>query len=140
MTTPTTDHMLDEFAALLRGNRDLDWMDDGLCKETDPEMFFPPSGLSAADARKVCAECPVATRCLEYALTHNETFGVWGGVSERDRRKLKRGGAQPRRCAECQTRGVTGRYRYCEKCREKRQRETQTKANLKRRNPNGVAA
>jgi WhiB family transcriptional regulator, redox-sensing transcriptional regulator len=63
-----------------------EWMRSGVCMETDPEAFFPNRGTSAMTAKSVCAECPVRTDCLDYALAHNERFGVWGGLSERERR------------------------------------------------------
>ena len=66
------------------------WMDLGLCGETDPEVFFPEKGGSTRDARKVCRGCEVRAECLEYALEHDERFGIWGGLSERERRRLKR--------------------------------------------------
>jgi WhiB family redox-sensing transcriptional regulator len=68
---------------------DTDWMRDGLCAQTDPEEFFPNKGSSTRAAKAVCATCPVETKCLLYALEHNERFGVWGGTSERERRKLR---------------------------------------------------
>jgi WhiB family redox-sensing transcriptional regulator len=63
---------------------------DGRCAETDPEAFFPEKGGSATDAKKVCARCEVQQACLEWALTTDERYGVWGGHSERERRKLKK--------------------------------------------------
>lgn len=68
----------------------LDWQDAGLCKETDPEMFFPERGASAAPALRVCAGCEVRAECLAYALDQGERFGVWGGMTERARRRLVR--------------------------------------------------
>jgi WhiB family redox-sensing transcriptional regulator len=59
-----------------------------LCAQTDPEVFFPEKGGSVREAKAVCAGCPVRTPCLEYALAHDERFGVWGGLSERERRRL----------------------------------------------------
>lgn len=67
------------------------WMDRGLCKETDPEAFFPEKGGSVRDAKKVCSRCEVRAECLDYALGNDERFGIWGGLSERQRRKLNRG-------------------------------------------------
>lgn len=63
------------------------WRDDALCAETDPDAFYPEKGHSTSDAKRVCASCPVASECLTYALEHNERFGVWGGLSERARRR-----------------------------------------------------
>lgn len=69
------------------------WRDDALCTQTDPETFFPEKGGSTAGAKRVCNRCPVQAQCLEYALTNNEHFGVWGGYSERERREIARGRA-----------------------------------------------
>jgi WhiB family redox-sensing transcriptional regulator len=65
------------------------WMAFGLCAETDPEAFFPEKGGSARPAKQVCAGCPVGALCLDYALRTDQRFGIWGGKSERERRKLK---------------------------------------------------
>lgn len=71
-------------------SEDLAWQERALCAETDPEAFFPEKGGSTRKAKKVCGNCEVRAECLEYALTHNEKYGIWGGVSERERRKIKR--------------------------------------------------
>ena len=68
----------------------LAWQSDSLCAQTDPEAFFPEKGRSTRDAKKICASCEVRTRCLEYALQNDERFGIWGGLSERERRKLRK--------------------------------------------------
>lgn len=67
---------------------DAEWMDDGLCAQTDPEEFFPEKGGSTRDAKAVCVKCTVAADCLDWALAHNERFGIWGGLSERERRQI----------------------------------------------------
>ncbi len=66
------------------------WKQWALCAQTDPEAFFPEKGGSTRLAKKVCALCDVSTQCLESALKNDERFGVWGGLSERERRKLRR--------------------------------------------------
>ena len=66
------------------------WRDFGLCAQTDPESFFPEKGGSTRDAKAVCRRCDVRGDCLEFALAHDERFGIWGGLSERERRMLKR--------------------------------------------------
>jgi WhiB family redox-sensing transcriptional regulator len=66
------------------------WRDEGLCAQTDPDAFFPDKGGSVKPAKKVCAACPVQALCLEYALAHDERYGIWGGLSERERRALKK--------------------------------------------------
>jgi WhiB family transcriptional regulator, redox-sensing transcriptional regulator len=69
---------------------DEDWQESALCAQTDPEAFFPDRGGSARVAKAVCQQCPVRSECLGYALAHDERFGIWGGLSERERRKLKK--------------------------------------------------
>ncbi len=67
-----------------------DWMDRGVCHQTDPELFFPEKGGSTREAMSICARCPVAAECLDYAIDNDERFGIWGGVSERHRRAIKK--------------------------------------------------
>ena len=76
------------------------WRDRGLCAQTDPEAFFPEKGGSTRAAKAVCRSCEVAAECLEYALAHDERFGIWGGMSERERRRLRRQAAVPGYCPE----------------------------------------
>jgi WhiB family redox-sensing transcriptional regulator len=68
----------------------LAWQTDSLCAQTDPEAFFPEKGGSTRDAKKICASCEVRSECLDYALANDERFGIWGGLSERERRKLRK--------------------------------------------------
>ena len=68
----------------------LSWQTDSLCAQTDPEAFFPEKGGSTRDAKKICTSCEVRNQCLEYALANDERFGIWGGLSERERRKLRK--------------------------------------------------
>jgi WhiB family redox-sensing transcriptional regulator len=67
-----------------------EWQERSLCSQTDPEAFFPEKGGSTREAKRICSRCEVKDECLEYALGHDERFGIWGGLSERERRKLKR--------------------------------------------------
>lgn len=69
---------------------ELSWQADALCAQTDPEAFFPEKGGSTRDAKRVCSECPVREACLEYAMENDERFGIWGGLSERERRRLRK--------------------------------------------------
>ena len=69
---------------------ELGWQTDALCAQTDPEAFFPEKGGSTRDAKKVCGACNVRAQCLEYALSNDERFGIWGGMSERERRRLRK--------------------------------------------------
>jgi WhiB family redox-sensing transcriptional regulator len=68
----------------------LAWQADSLCAQTDPEAFFPEKGGSTREAKKICSSCEVRAQCLEYALQNDERFGIWGGLSERERRKLRK--------------------------------------------------
>lgn len=68
----------------------LGWQDDALCAETDLEAFFPEKGGSTRNAKRICTTCDVKAQCLEYALANGERFGIWGGLSERERRPLER--------------------------------------------------
>ena len=85
----------DSAVQLLMSSDDVDedplaWQERALCAQTDPEAFFPEKGGSTREAKRVCASCEVRAECLEYALASDERFGIWGGLSERERRKLKR--------------------------------------------------
>lgn len=64
------------------------WMADGNCRMYPPAAFFPSDGVGVDKARKICADCPVIEPCLEYALEHRIEHGVWGGCSERERRRI----------------------------------------------------
>lgn len=85
--------MSDVFDLLVRP----DWMEHAACRGIDPNLFFPtrPEGAGTGGeveaAKKVCAGCPVREECLEYALDNGEKFGIFGGKSERERRRLRRG-------------------------------------------------
>jgi WhiB family redox-sensing transcriptional regulator len=65
-------------------------MSEGKCRELSPEIFFPSDGIGVQVAQRICAECPVAEQCLEYALAERVDHGVWGGKSERERRRILR--------------------------------------------------
>ncbi len=67
------------------------WQERALCAQTDPEAFFPEKGGSTREAKRICQGCEVKDACLDYALANDERFGIWGGLSERERRRLKRG-------------------------------------------------
>jgi WhiB family transcriptional regulator, redox-sensing transcriptional regulator len=69
---------------------ELEWQERALCAQTDPEAFFPEKGGSTREAKKVCISCEVRVECLEYALANDERFGIWGGLSERERRRVKK--------------------------------------------------
>ncbi len=69
---------------------DTAWMADGKCRELPPSMFFPSDGVGVEVARRICADCQVKEPCLEYALHNRIDHGVWGGCSERERRRIAR--------------------------------------------------
>jgi WhiB family redox-sensing transcriptional regulator len=67
---------------------DTSWMSEGKCAELPPETFFPSDGVGVNVARAICSDCSQKARCLDYALTHRIDHGVWGGTSERERRRI----------------------------------------------------
>jgi WhiB family redox-sensing transcriptional regulator len=81
------------------------WMAKGLCRTEPPSVFFPSDGVGVEVARRICADCPVKASCLEYALRNGIDHGVWGGTSERERRRI----ARRRRIAAAGVEAPTGR-------------------------------
>ena len=80
------------------------WRDHALCRDTDPDLFFPVGTTGSAlvtieHAKAVCAQCTVTQECLDYALDTNQDSGVWGGLSEEERRAIRRQRAAARRAA-----------------------------------------
>lgn len=71
--------------------------DDAKCRDGDPDAFWPPKGGSVDPAVRICASCPVRQQCADWALDHDERFGVWGGLSEQERTRVRRGRADPDR-------------------------------------------
>ena len=69
---------------------DLAWQDLANCRGADPDLFFPERGASTRTAKGICRECSVQAECLEFAIVSSEKFGIWGGMSERERRKIRR--------------------------------------------------
>jgi WhiB family redox-sensing transcriptional regulator len=67
---------------------DTDWMRVGNCRDHPPAVFFPSDGVGVEVARRICGTCPAKEACLEYALHHRIDHGVWGGASERERRRI----------------------------------------------------
>jgi WhiB family redox-sensing transcriptional regulator len=96
MSEPTGHGVLDDLLDDLYGcveqeqEQEQDWQERALCAQTDPEAFFPEKGGSTREAKKICGGCEVRAECLEYALAHDERFGIWGGLSERERRRLRK--------------------------------------------------
>ncbi len=74
-----------------------DWKSRANCLGVDPDLFFPERGMSTREAKEVCRGCVVREDCLEYALANGEKFGIWGGLSERERRRIRRARALVRR-------------------------------------------
>lgn len=79
----------------------MDWRHRALCRDEDPELFYPvgdsgPALLQIAEAKSVCRRCPVVSECLTWALENGQNDGVWGGMSENERRALKRRNARAR--------------------------------------------
>ena len=79
----------------------MDWRHDALCRDEDPELFFPigntgPALLQIEEAKSVCRRCPQTDACLRFALETGQDAGVWGGLSEDERRALKRRTARNR--------------------------------------------
>jgi WhiB family redox-sensing transcriptional regulator len=75
------------------------WQDYANCLGVDPDLFFPERGASTREAKEVCRGCVVREECLEFALANGEKFGIWGGMSERERRRIRRARAIARRAA-----------------------------------------
>ncbi|CAB4761794.1 MAG: WhiB family transcriptional regulator [Actinobacteria bacterium] len=74
----------------LSNSEDTSWQDLANCLGVDPDLFFPERGASTREAKEVCRGCVVREDCLEYALRNGEKFGIWGGMSERERRRIRR--------------------------------------------------
>ena len=84
---------------IAKPNLDTDWKDYSNCLGVDPDLFFPARGASTREAKEVCRSCVVQNDCLEYALQNGEKFGIWGGMSERARRRIRRQRALERQAA-----------------------------------------
>ncbi|MFJ4620992.1 WhiB family transcriptional regulator [Streptomyces sp. NPDC088812] len=69
---------------------DLTWQREALCAQTGADFFFPEPGSSVREAKRICTLCDMRPACLEYALANDERFGVWGGLSEKERLQLRR--------------------------------------------------
>ena len=89
-------------SSLALGSADYTWRDQAMCRDTDPELFFPigttgQALLQIAKAKSICCQCPVTVECLEFALETNQDTGIWGGNSEDERRHMRRTAAQQAR-------------------------------------------
>jgi WhiB family redox-sensing transcriptional regulator len=86
--------MMQELGLALFGDGDTpDWT-GALCAQVDGDLWFPEKGGSTREAKRICAGCDLRAACLEYALKRDDRFGVWGGLSEAERRRLRRGEKQ----------------------------------------------
>ena len=81
--------MFTQLLEMMNG-QDLAWQDLANCRGADPDLFFPERGASTRTAKGICRECSVKNECLEFAIVSSEKFGIWGGLSERERRKIRR--------------------------------------------------
>ena len=88
-----------DLATLLNDRQELSWQARANCMGVDPDLFFPERGASTREAKEVCRGCVVREDCLEYALANGEKFGIWGGLSERERRRIRRMRTLQRRAA-----------------------------------------
>jgi WhiB family redox-sensing transcriptional regulator len=66
------------------------WTDRAACRGTDTEIFFPANAEEEAEALSICATCPVRAQCLDYAVRNRETYGIWGGTTPEQRRRMRR--------------------------------------------------
>ena len=91
-------------SSLALGSADYSWRRNALCRDTDPELFFPVGTtgqalLQISRAKDVCCECPVKVKCLDFAMETNQDTGIWGGTSEEERRQMRREAAARARAA-----------------------------------------
>ena len=82
-----------------KADLDTSWQDEANCLGVDPDLFFPERGASTREAKEGCQGCVVKDDCLEFALQNGEKFGIWGGMSERERRRIRRQRALERAAA-----------------------------------------
>ncbi len=82
--------LTDLIEALQAEGVDMAWQDFANCRGADPDLFFPERGASTRTAKQICRECGVNDACLEFAIVSSEKFGIWGAMSERERRKIRR--------------------------------------------------
>ena len=98
MTAAEGSHLSAErFLSELADTAQRTWQRRANCMGVDPDLFFPERGASTREAKEVCRGCVVREECLEYALANGEKFGIWGGLSERERRRIRRARALARR-------------------------------------------
>jgi WhiB family redox-sensing transcriptional regulator len=82
--------LVDLLEVLQTGGLDMAWQDLANCRGADPNLFFPERGASTRTAKGICRDCQVRAECLEFAIVSSEKFGIWGMMSERERRKIRK--------------------------------------------------
>ena len=82
--------LVDLLEVLQTGGLDMAWQDLANCRVADPDLFFPERGASTRTAKGICRDCQVRAECLEFAIVSSEKFGIWGMMSERERRKIRK--------------------------------------------------
>ena len=82
--------LADLLQSLSADGLDMAWQDRANCRGADPDLFFPERGASTRTAKGICRECQVREECLEFAIVSSEKFGIWGMMSERERRKIRK--------------------------------------------------
>ncbi len=82
--------LVDLLEVLQTGGLDMAWQDLANCRGADPDLFFPERGASTRTAKGICRDCQVRAECLEFAIVSSEKFGIWGMMSERERRKIRK--------------------------------------------------
>lgn len=83
-----------DIVTTLYGRQERSWQIQANCMGVDPDLFFPERGSSTREAKEVCRGCVVRVDCLEFAIANGEKFGIWGGMSERERRRVRRARVQ----------------------------------------------
>lgn len=86
-----------------------EWMDSAACASVDPELWFPERGSNPRRAKRICADCPVRAQCLAFAVEHHIDYGIWGGLTEHERRPYLR--ARERQYADLKPCGTAAAYR-----------------------------
>ena len=114
------------------------WTTDALCAQTDGDWWYPELGSPARAAKTICRACPVTAECLDYALTHHEAYGIWGGLTERQRRRLRHGrqpDQSPGLCVDCDRplppSAPSNRLR-CDDCRREHRRRGNNESHRRR--------
>jgi len=92
--------LVDLLEVLQTGGLDMAWQDLANCRGADPDLFFPERGASTRTAKGICRDCQVRAECLEFAIVSSEKFGIWGMMSERERRKIRKERQIAARCRE----------------------------------------